>query len=150
MKNKKILIIAAAAILVPLSGFGFYSMHKQSNDYTSQQYSEAVLKKIATSWSPNELIMRAHPDMIERNTEEGIIHFSEVFKSQLGSLKKLEDCDGYATEVHATDKPTRVTASYHCPAYFAKGKGVINIGLLQNTKHEWNIYSFSVESPLLQ
>jgi hypothetical protein len=149
MNNKKILTIAAAVILIPATCFGLYSMHTHSDDYTSQQYTETVLRRIAKTWSPNDIIMRAHPDMITRNTEEGITQFANIFKQRLGSLKTLEECDGYAAEVHSSNQPSRVTANYHCPAQFEKGKGTINVGLLQNAKHEWKLFSFSVESPLL-
>ena len=149
MKNSKILLITLATILLPVSGFGLYSLHTQSDNYTSRQYSEKVLKKVATSWNASDLIIRAHPDMIIRNTEAGITHFTTIFAQRLGRLKELKDCDGYATEVHYSKQPTRTTANYHCPARFEKGNGTINIGLMQNTKEEWKVFSFSVESPLL-
>lgn len=150
MKTRTIITTASAIFCLPILAYGAYALHTNSDDYTSRTYVEKVLPVIGKEWSAEAMMMRAHPDMIVRNSEDGIRHFAYVFRSSLGSMTELKECDGFATSVNAINQPTRVTANYHCGARFEKGSGTINIGLLQNQKNEWRIFSFNVDSPALR
>lgn len=118
-------------------------------DESSKKYIDESIPAIASEWSPEELLKRASPELINtinKNPES----LNKLF-SKLQKLGKLNNYTGSSGESSATlnlSGPNSVTAGYIASVDFENGKAVVTIKLIQ-IDNEWKITYFYVNSPAL-
>jgi hypothetical protein len=132
-----ILIIAAA-------GFVGYSAYTGSKlDASSKAYVDASVPAIISTWSRNELIKRASPQLRKSTPDEQVGEFFLKLANQLGSFQSYDGSKGDSNMSYTTKDGEVISASYTANATFQNGKIDIQIKLIQ-INGEWLLLGFHV------
>jgi hypothetical protein len=145
-------IVSGFGVIILGAGmtYGITTYQKNNIDYQSESYAEQILPKITSNWNPDEIVSRAHPEMMRGTDLQTITQMNAIFKSKLGTYKDLDQCTGRAMVVQSSGNNLKTTANYHCRTIFEKGNATVTIGLLRDEDKAWRISHFNVESSLLQ
>ena len=139
-----LLIVVVAAVFI---GMGVYQGNKL--DKSSKAYVEANAQPIVSTWSKDELVKRASPQLLEVLNKDPD-QVDQLFKklSRLGALVSLAEPKGQATMAYTNSTGKVVSAAYTETAQFQNGKADISIRLIQ-VGGQWQVLLFNVNSPLM-
>lgn len=141
--------IVVALVLV-LGGFiGYAAYTGRGLDESSKQYVENNIPPILSTWSENELVKRASPELLKASEKQpGLV--DKLFRklSGLGALTRFGKVEGSSNISYTTENGKVITASYTAQAKFEHGKAQLRIRLIQRAG-EWRILGFWVDSPIL-
>lgn len=148
---KKFLSVVGALFLVVVLGIGgfvaYVMFQGKALDTSSKAYVRASVPAIISTWSEQELLKRASPQLLkELRAHPG--QLDHVFRrmSALGALKHFGDVKGEANTAYNLPHDTSSTAAYKAKAVFANGKVTIKVRLiLQDGK--WKFLNFYVTAP---
>jgi len=145
-------VLGGFFLVVLLLGATFigYSMHQGANlDVSSKAYVEASLTPIVATWSKEELMKRASPQLLATLAKDPD-HLDRLFEKlgQLGNLKRLSDLKGQSLVTIRPDSGKVVTALYTETGEFQNGIAAFKIELIQ-LDGQWSYLSFYVSSPIL-
>ena len=120
----------------------------QSQDLqaSSRAYVEANVPAIISTWSKDELLKRASPQLlksINENPDQLDRQFQNL--SKLGTMQSFGDVKGYATNFTTNQDRIVTTASYVATAEFKNGEGYISVRLIQS-QGQWRFLLFNVDS----
>jgi len=135
-------------VLVILGGFVGYFFYVGSGlDASSKAYVDQSVPAIVASWSKDELLRRASPELRKAIPDEQQV--AQLFGklSQLGKLERYEGSKGDANISVTAQAGKMITASYIANAKFEKGSAQITIRLIQKGT-QWQILYFYVNSPI--
>ena len=125
----------------------------QSQDLqaSSKAYVEANVPMIISTWSKDELLNRASPQLL-KSINEDPNHLDRQFQnlSKLGAMRSFGDVKGYATNFTTNQDRIVRTATYVATAKFENGEGHISVRLIQS-HGRWQFLQFNVDSaPLIK
>jgi hypothetical protein len=131
-------LIALAAIGIGISLFNGAALDKESKAYV-----DAAVPAIVTSWSPQELLNRASPELTETTRPEDIERFFQSLRS-LGKLRQYKGSQGESVTSRILGKGTTISGNYLATAEFEAGSAKIYLKLIKHGNH-WQIGGFHVE-----
>lgn len=135
-----VLVVVVGALL------GYLAYMGSSLDASSKAYVDESVPSIVSTWSKEELLRRAAPQLRKIIVDEQLDQlFAKL--SQLGKLERYEGSKGDSNISLTTQAGKLVTASYVANAKFEKGPGQITIRLIQ-IDGQWQILLFHVNSPI--
>lgn len=136
-------------LVVVIAGFiGYAAYQGRDLDASSKAYLQANLSPILATWSEQEFLKRASPELrriIDEKPEQLDLLFKKL--SGLGALKRLGDLTGDSNVSYTTGSGKVVTAAYTGKAEFENGKARITVRLIQHAG-QWQLLFFNVNSPL--
>lgn len=146
---KKLLMVLggifAFLIVIIVISIGFVAVKGSKLDSSSKAYVDESVPLIVSTWSKDELLKRASPELRKVATDEEITQlFTKL--STLGALKSYDGSKGDAKINYDLKTGMTVSANYIAEATFENGKGHIKVTLLQRAGN-WQILNFYVESP---
>ena len=139
-----LLIVVLAAVFI---GIGVYQGNKL--DKSSKAYVEANIRPMVSTWSKDELVKRASPQLLEiinKNPDQ----LDQLFKklSKLGALQSLGEPKGQSLIAYTNSTGKVISAAYTETAKFDNGNADISIRLVQ-VDGQWQLLLFNVNSPLM-
>jgi len=151
---KKILSIVGGLFLflvLALAGFiGYAAYQGRGLDASSKAYVEGNIPPIISTWSKDELLKRASPQLlkvINEKPEQLDLAFQKL--SKLGTMQSLSDIKGWAYVSYTPQNGKVSTATYKATAKFENGDGFVSVRLIQSpSSGEWQFLSFHIDSPL--
>ena len=150
MKNFLSIIggIFLVLILIGVGVIAYAAFHGRALDASSKAYVEANLPAILDTWSTNELLIRASPQLLKAVNEKPE-QLDQLFRklSNLGALRFFGDVKGDSHISFTTEHGKVTTASYVVNATFENGEGRINTRLIQ-LDGQWQFLMFNVDSPI--
>lgn len=137
-----LLVLAVAAFI------GYAAYHGKSLDASSKAYVESNVPAILGTWSKDELLKRASPQLLKMIGEKPG-QLDQLFQklSTLGAMKTFTDVKGDSSLVYTTREGKVTTATYTANAQFEKGEGKITVRLVQ-VAGQWQILLLHIDSPL--
>lgn len=136
-------------IIVLGVGFVGYGMYQGRDlDASSKAYVEANVPVVLRTWSEDELLKRAAPQLLSvLQAQPEQLH--QVFQklSALGALRSFYDVKGEATMAYTLKNGLVVTAAYVAQAKFEHGDGQVTIRLIR-LSGAWKLLMLNVNSPL--
>ena len=148
---KKILMILGvvmlAMIVVGGSAFGYalYTSWKANTSATA--YVDENLPSILQTWSKDELLKRASPELRKSTTDAQLTAVFEKL-SRFGQLLAYGGAKGQANVSVTTESGRLVTGSYVAHPRFENGEAEVTVRVVQHDG-QWQILYFDVHSPLL-
>ena len=145
---RTILTILGGIFLVGISlvgGFiGYVAFVGGGLDTSSKAYVDESVPAIISSWSREEFLKRASPQLRAVATDEQV---GELFLKfhRLGAFQSYDGAKGQAN-INLTQHGREVTAAYKANATFQNGKAEIDVRLIQ-IDGAWRILRFYVNSP---
>lgn len=149
---KKFLSIVGGIFLLLIlivAGFIGYAAYQGKNlDASSKAYVEDNVPPIISTWSKDELLKRASPQLLKIINEkpEQLDQFFQKL-SKLGALQNFGDVKGESNVSYTIPDGKVTTASYIATAKYKNGEAHISIRLIQ-LFDQWRILSFYVNSPV--
>jgi hypothetical protein len=115
---------------------------------SSKSYIEANIPPIISTWSKDELLKRASPQLL-KSVNENPNSLDQQFKnlSKLGAMRTFGNVEGFASNYTTNQDRIVTTASYVATAKFANGWAHISAQLIQS-HGQWRFSLFKVDSPL--
>lgn len=140
-------VLFAVVLLAGLIGYAAY--RGPGLDASSKHYIETNLPVILSSWSKEELLKRASPELLKVIAASPPGEIDQLFRkmSKLGTLLNLSDIKGESNMSYTTWNGKLITAAYTATAKFSHGKGQIRVRLIQRDD-QWKIMHFYVDSPI--
>jgi len=139
-----ILGVVFLILLIAVVGFVGYSAYIGTKlDASSKAYVDASVPAIISTWSRNELIKRASPQLRKSTSDEQIGEFFTKLAEQLGPFKTYDGSKGDSNMSYTTKDGKIITASYTANATFQNGKIDVQIKLIQ-INGEWLFLGFHV------
>lgn len=140
------LFLLLCAVVVALVGFAAHE--GKGLDGSSKAYVEETVPVILSTWSKDELLKRASPQLLSTLEHDPEL-IDQLFRklSGLGALRTFDDVRGDSNISYTTQDGKVVTAAYTAKATFAQGDARIAIRLIQ-TPAGWQILFFHVDSPI--
>ena len=135
---------AVFLILITVGGgfVGYFFYAGAQLDASSKAYVDASVPPIISTWSEDELVKRASPQLRKATSAGQLNHlFSDLAK--LGTFQSYDGAKGEANMSFTSNNGKMITASYLANATFQYGKIDIRINLIQNNG-EWMILGFHV------
>lgn len=139
--------LALILIVAVLVGIGVYQGTRL--DSSSKAYVEANVKPVVETWSKNELLKRASPELVEilgKDPDQVDRLFAKFAK--LGPLKSLSEPKGQSLVAVNSGTGKVVSASYTETGEFENGRADFNIRLIQ-IDGQWRFLGFYVNSPIM-
>lgn len=138
--------ITFVLLVLSVIGWGYVSLMSDQLAPSSKAYTEESIRAIVTTWSEDELIKRASPEM-QATTTHG--QLDQLFIA-LKKLGKFQSYDGAKTEqMHfSLNHGLIVTITYNAAVTFQLGKANIMITLVRH-HNAWQIIGFHVNPYLL-
>jgi hypothetical protein len=135
-------------ILVVAGFIGYAAYQGRGLDASSKAYVEANIPPIISTWSKDELLKRASPQLLKIVNEKPE-QLDQLFQklSRLGAMKSFGDVKGDSNVSYTTQDGKVTTASYIATAKFENGDGRIAVRLIQ-LSGQWQLLLFHVNSPL--
>lgn len=133
-----ILVLSAAAF------FGYCAYTGGKLDASSKAYVDESVPAIISTWSKEELIKRASPQLRQKSSDEQITQLFNTLSNRLGAFRSYDGTKGDSNVSFTTQNGRVVTASYLAKATFQYGKAEIQIKLIQS-QDSWEILGFHVE-----
>jgi hypothetical protein len=149
--NKFLSIIGVIFLLLILVAAGFigYSAYQGKGlDASSKAYVETNVPPILSTFSKDELLKRASPQLLKIiNDNPG--QLDQLFQklSKLGAMRSFGDVKGNSNVSYTTQNGKVKSASYVATAKFENGEAKINVRLIQ-LSGQWQLLLFNVNSPL--
>lgn len=149
---KKALAIAGGILVVLLlvaGGFVTYIAYQgRALDASSKAYVEANVPPILSSWSKDELLRRASPQLVKVLGEKPG-QADQIFRklSKLGAMREFGGVKGESNRAYNPRDGAITTASYVATAKFENGNARIDVRLVR-AANEWRVLAFNVNSPL--
>jgi hypothetical protein len=141
------IFLVLVVIVAVLIGVGIYQGTRL--DSSSKAYVEVNVKPVVETWSKEELLKRASPELIEilgKDPDQVDRLFTKLAK--LGALKSLSEPKGQAVISVKNDTGKVVSASYTETGEFENGHADFNIRLIQ-IDGQWRFLGFYVNSPIM-
>jgi hypothetical protein len=136
-------------LVLAIGGFVAYAAYQGKKlDATSKVYVEANVPVIVSTWSKQELLKRASPQMLkEIGDHPG--QLEQVFHklSALGAMQSFGHVQGESNVTYNFPNGKFTTASYVAKAVFVKGKADIKVRLILQAG-QWKSLDFYVNSPV--
>ena len=132
-----------------VAGFIGYAAYQGKNlDASSRAYVEENVPPIISTWSKDELLKRASPQLLKISSDDPG-KFDQLFKklSKLGAMQSFGDVKGDSNVSYTTDNGKVITASYMATGKFEHGEAKISMRLIQ-TSGQWQFLLLNVNSPL--
>jgi hypothetical protein len=146
---KKVFVVLGvvfAALIVIFAGlFGIAAYKGLKLDASCVAYVNANLPPILGTWSEEELIQRAAPQLLKAAPDAQMSLLFAKLK-QLGPLEEYEGATGSSNVSMTTQAGKVVSGNYTAKAKFEQGDATINVRLVQ-IAGEWKIVGFHVDSP---
>jgi hypothetical protein len=136
-----LIIIVAAGV-----GVGVLVYKGNALDAESKAFVDSAVPAIAASWSKEQLLDRATPELRANVTPEQLKALFDAV-SQLGPLTGYEGATGEANMSYMAGSGGGVSASYVAKAKFKDGAATIRIALLKRDGR-WMISGFHVDTSL--
>lgn len=136
-------------LILVVAGFVGYALYQgRGLDASSKAYVEANVPSIISTWSKDELLKRASPQL-QKIINEKPEQLDQVFQmlSKLGAMQSFGDIKGDSHVSYTTQDGKVTTASYIATAKFENGEGRISVRLIQ-LSGQWQFLLFNVNSPL--
>jgi len=136
--------IALIAILL-IGGFIGYSAYQgRALDASSKEYVDKNIALIVSSWSKDELLKRASPQLLKVVAEkpDQIDHLFRGF-AKLGAMRSYDGSKGDSNVSYTNKDGKVITASYIADATFENGNAHITVRLIQ-TSGSWQFLLFNV------
>lgn len=140
--------IALVAILL-IGGFVGYSAYQgRALDASSKEYVDKNIPLIVSSWSKDELLKRASPQLLKIVAEkpDQIDHLFQGF-AKLGAMWSYDGSKGDSNVSYTNRAGEVITAAYIADTTFENGGAQISVRLIQ-TSGSWQFLLFNVNSPL--
>jgi hypothetical protein len=140
--------IALIAVLL-IGGFVGYSAYQgRLLDASSKEYVNKNIPLIISSWSKDELLKRASPQLLSVINEkpDQIDHLFQGF-AKLGAIRSYDGSKGDSNVSYTNRDGKVITAAYIADAIFENGDAHISVRLIQ-TSGSWKFLTFNVNSPL--
>jgi hypothetical protein len=135
-----VFVVVAGALI------GYFVYVGSSLDASSKAFVDASVPSIVSTWSREELLTRAAPELLKVvNDEQLDLLFAKL--SRLGRLQSYEGSRGDSHISFTTWAGRVVTASYVASATFDKGPAQVTIRLIEHDGR-WQILHFQVYSPI--
>jgi len=141
------IFLVLVVIVAVLIGVGVYQGTRL--DSSSKAYVEVNVKPVVETWSKEELLKRASPELIEilgKDPDQVDRLFTKLAK--LGALKSLSEPKGQAVISVKNDTGKVVSATYTETGEFENGHADFNIRLIQRDG-QWRFLGFYVNSPIM-
>ena len=139
--------VAAAALVVILGVvIGIMAWQGSALDRESKAYADASVLAITKTWTEDELLKRASPDLRKSATPAQIADMFAMLRTTLGPLSTYDGSTGQATMTVGTNAGTR--ANYSGKGHFEKGDADIQLTLIKQGD-AWMIEAFHLNSPVL-
>ncbi|HMA87634.1 MAG TPA: hypothetical protein VKP89_02695 [Burkholderiales bacterium] len=116
-------------------------------DASSKAYVDEQVPIIVSTWSKEELLKRASPELRRAITDERQLDQLLARLSRLGKLKHYDGSKGEANISFLVRAGKVVTASYIAGATFENGSAQIAIRLIRHGD-QWQLLYFNVSSPI--
>ena len=149
---KKFLLIFGGIALIALllaTIFIGYSVYKgRSLDASSKEYVDNTVPMIVSSWSKDELLKRASPQLLQVISEKPD-HLDSLFHgfAKLGAIRSYDGSRGEANVSYTNKSGKVISASYTADVKFENGNAQIRVRLVQ-VSGSWQFLMFNVDSPL--
>jgi len=140
-------IIFLCLLVTGAIGFSMVAYQGAKLDKSSQSYVDQIVPIIIASWSPQELLDRASPELLEVAPRDKVDTMFREFTEKLGALKEYRGSKGDSL-INFTASGKVVTAAYMARASFGKGDAEIKISIIQHDK-KWQLLEFRVNSDML-
>jgi hypothetical protein len=140
--------VALIAVLLVGGFIGYAAYQGRALDASSKAYVDKNVPLIISSWSKDELLKRASPQLLKIVDEkpDQIDHLFQEF-AKLGAMRSYDGSKG-DSNVSYTNKDGKVTtASYIADATFENGNARVTVRLIQ-TSGSWQFLLLNVNSPL--
>ena len=137
------------ALLILVGGFAGYMAYVGPKlDASSKAYVDGQIPAIVSTWSEDELLKRAAPEL--RRVITSKTQLDRVFESlsRLGKLEHYDGAKGEASILFNMKQGKVVTASYVASAKFENGPARISVRLIRHGD-QWELLYFNVNSPAL-
>ncbi len=137
-----VLVLAVAAV------FGYVAYRGRGLDASSKAYVEESVPAVISTWSKDELLRRASPELLKA-LDETPGQGNRIFQlfSKLGAMRSFGGVKGEATMFYAPRQGAVITAYYVADAKFANGDAHIAVRLIRRSE-QWRFMLFNVNSPL--
>ena len=135
-------------ILAIAGFFGYVAYQGRGLDASSKAYIETNVPPIISTWSKDELLKRASPQLLKilnEKPEQLDLLFQKL--SKLGALRSFGEIKGDSLVSYNTQNGKATTASYVATAKYENGEAKISIRLVQ-LSGQWQFIYFYVNSPL--
>jgi len=139
---------ALIAILLVGGFIGYSSYQGRALDASSKEYVDNNIPLIISSWSKDQLLNRASPQLLKVISEkpDEIDHLFAGF-AKLGAMRSYDGSKGDSNISYTNTDGKVITASYVAEAKFANGNARITVRLIQMSG-SWQFLLFNVTSPL--
>ena len=141
--------VSVLLVLVVAAFIGYAAYQGRGLDASSKAYVESNIPTILGTWSKDELLKRASPQLLKVLGEKpGQI--DQVFQklTKLGAMKAFTDVKGDSNVSYTTQNGKVTTANYIAHAKFENGEGQVSIRLIQ-VADQWQVLRLHIDSPLL-
>lgn len=117
-------------------------------DTSSKEYVDKNIPIIVSSWSKDELLKRASPQLMKivDDKPDQIDHLFQGF-AKLGVMRSYDGSKGDSNVSYTNRDGKVITAAYFARATFENGSAQISVRLIQ-TSGSWQFLLFNVNSPL--
>jgi hypothetical protein len=154
--NKVLVVLGwvfAVLIVLACAGFGYAIYTGRQLDESSRRYVDGALPAILQTWSSDELIKRAAPELRQTATDA---QMTAVFAklSELGTLITYGGASGESNVkmqlgIGTTRSEKLATAHYVAHPEFEKGPAEVTVDLIQDGS-DWKIRGFNVNARALR
>jgi hypothetical protein len=145
--RKFLSILGALTLIVILAsgiGFGVFLYKGNALDAESKAFVDSAVPAIAATWSKQQFLDRAAPELRERVKPEELNALFDHF-AQLGPLVRYEGATGEAMMSYMAGAGGTVSASYVAKVRCQNGGVTFRIGLLKRDGR-WMVRDFRVDS----
>ena len=135
-------------VLLAAGMFGYLVYQGRGLDASSKAYVEENIPAIISTWSKDELLKRASPQLL-KVIDEKPEQMHQLFQklSKLGPMQSFGEVKGASNVIYTTQNGKVTTASYVATAKFENGEGRITARLIQSPAGQWQFLLFHVNSP---
>jgi hypothetical protein len=149
--RKALAVVGGIALIAMLliGGFIGYSAYEGHGlDASSKEYVDKNIPLIISSWSKDELLKRASPQLLQvlNKKPDQIDRLFQDF-AKLGAMRSYDGSKGDSNVSYTNKDGKLVTAAYIADATFANGSAHISVRLIR-TYDSWELLMFNVNSPL--
>lgn len=135
-----IFLVLAVAVAVVVGIAGYLGSKRDSS---SKLYVDGNIPPIVSTWSKDELIARASPELLRTTSKDQISQLFDTLSVKLGAFQSYDGAKGQSNMSFTTQGEV-TTASYISEATFKNGKAKIQIKLILH-EDSWQILGFHVE-----
>lgn len=140
-------ILFSILVLLGGTGFAYLAFRGKGLDSDSKHYVDNAVPAIVTDWSTQAFEQREDPDLKAKLPQKKLVKIFALFK-KLGHLKNYCGSKGESNLFLSLNKGLIITAKYLVCAKFENGNANIKV-VLTRKHHQWKIYGFYVDSPVL-